>query len=68
MPAPKTSGDYIHYHQDGSMWAKGKMRAGKPDGYWGWFRKSGIVAIRTSSNTPAAFTSSGEKPAAPAQL
>ena len=32
---------YVHYHKDGSIWAKGKLRAGKPDGYWEWYRKSG---------------------------
>ena len=41
MPSQKTSQDYVHYHQDGSIWAKGKMRAERPDGYWEWFRKSG---------------------------
>ncbi len=29
------------YHRDGSLWAKGKMVGGKPDGYWVWFRKDG---------------------------
>lgn len=29
------------YHKDGSVWAKGKLVKGKPDGYWEWFRKGG---------------------------
>ena len=41
MPAKKTAKEYIHYHKDGTIWAKGKRRGGKPDGYWEWFRKSG---------------------------
>ena len=32
---------YIHYHKDGSIWAKGRMRSGKMHGYWEWFRKDG---------------------------
>ena len=39
MPAkPK---NYIHYHKDGSIWAKGKMVSGKCEGDWEWFRKDG---------------------------
>lgn len=30
------------YHKDGSVWAKGDMLDGIPDGYWEWFRKDGI--------------------------
>ncbi len=41
MPTRKVSKDYVHYHKDGSIWAKGKMRAGKPNGYWEWYRKGG---------------------------
>ncbi len=29
------------YHKDGSIWGKGKMDNGKPEGYWEWFRKDG---------------------------
>lgn len=32
--------DYIHYHKDGSVWAKGQMARDK-EGYWEWFRKDG---------------------------
>jgi antitoxin component YwqK of YwqJK toxin-antitoxin module len=28
-------------HQDGSLWAKGQVLAGKMHGYWEWFRKDG---------------------------
>jgi antitoxin component YwqK of YwqJK toxin-antitoxin module len=30
-------------HRDGSLWARGRMKAGKPDGFWKWFRKDGTV-------------------------
>jgi len=31
--------DYIQYHKDGSVWAKGQMQNGVQIGYWEWFRK-----------------------------
>ena len=41
MPTKEKSagGRHIVYHKDGSVWAKGKMANGVPDGYWEWFRK-----------------------------
>ena len=43
MPSPKTVAekDHVEYHKDGSLWAKGKMVASAPHGYWEWFRKDG---------------------------
>jgi antitoxin component YwqK of YwqJK toxin-antitoxin module len=42
MPAKKPSPDeHIEYHKDGTIWAKGPMLHGQPDGYWEWFRKTG---------------------------
>ena len=44
MPSKTTSKakkNYIKYHNDGSIWAKGTMIDGQPDGYWEWFRKEG---------------------------
>jgi antitoxin component YwqK of YwqJK toxin-antitoxin module len=42
MPSKKNSDeDYLHYHRDGTVWAKGKQRDGKATGYWEWFRKDG---------------------------
>jgi antitoxin component YwqK of YwqJK toxin-antitoxin module len=42
MPEKTSStGNRIVYHKDGSMWAKGKIIRGIPDGYWVWFRKDG---------------------------
>ena len=35
--------DFIHYHKDGSIWAKGKMFGDQPHGYWEWFRKDGVI-------------------------
>jgi antitoxin component YwqK of YwqJK toxin-antitoxin module len=41
MPArPKTS-PHVQYHKDGSIWARGSLFNGVPDGYWEWFRKDG---------------------------
>ncbi|HEX2855206.1 MAG TPA: hypothetical protein VHO24_18370 [Opitutaceae bacterium] len=44
MAAAKKSREenHIHYHKDGTVWAKGKRRNGKPTGYWEWFRKDGV--------------------------
>lgn len=36
-----TAKGFIKYHNDGSVWATGTMVAGKPEGYWEWFRKDG---------------------------
>jgi antitoxin component YwqK of YwqJK toxin-antitoxin module len=33
--------EHIHYHKDGSVWAKGELREGVMCGYWEWFRKDG---------------------------
>ncbi len=33
--------DHIHYHKDGTVWAKGRTAQGVPTGYWEWFRKDG---------------------------
>jgi antitoxin component YwqK of YwqJK toxin-antitoxin module len=33
----------VHYHRDGSIWAKGKMLGKKMHGYWEWFRKDGVI-------------------------
>ncbi len=42
MPNKKISGKkQTVYHQDGSIWAKGKMNGKNRDGYWEWFRKDG---------------------------
>jgi antitoxin component YwqK of YwqJK toxin-antitoxin module len=35
------SGKYIHYHKDGSVWARGQFAKGKMSGFWVWFRKDG---------------------------
>lgn len=38
---------YVHYHKDGSVWAKGQTRDGKMTGYWEWFRKSAGTIMRS---------------------
>ncbi len=37
-PVPKKQ---VHYHKDGSVWAKGQTIDGVMTGYWEWFRKDG---------------------------
>ncbi len=32
---------FVHYHKDGSIWAKGQVIGTTPTGYWEWFRKDG---------------------------
>ena len=32
----------IHYHKDGSIWARGETIDGVATGYWEWFRKDGV--------------------------
>ena len=42
MPAKKTGSEkYVKRHNDGTIWAKGTMVNGVPEGYWEWFRKEG---------------------------
>lgn len=45
MPAKKTktTKPQVHYHRDGSIWAKGNIVGGEPEGYWEWFRKDGTI-------------------------
>jgi len=33
----------VKTHADGSLWAKGIMVGGVPEGYWEWFRKEGTI-------------------------
>jgi uncharacterized protein YdhG (YjbR/CyaY superfamily) len=33
--------EHLHYHKDGSLWAKGQMQDGVMTGYWEWYRKDG---------------------------
>ncbi len=43
MPAKRSKAkEHIHYHKDGSIWAKGQMIDGVATGYWEWFRKNGV--------------------------
>ena len=37
-----TAQEYIQYHKDGSIWARGQTLDGVPTGYWEWFRKNGV--------------------------
>jgi antitoxin component YwqK of YwqJK toxin-antitoxin module len=43
---PKKRGNaepHVHYHKDGTIWAKGQMIDGVMAGYWEWFRKDGTI-------------------------
>ena len=34
----------IKYHANGnSIWSKGKIKEGQPDGYWEWYRPDGTL-------------------------
>ena len=34
----------VKYHANGkTMWSKGKMIDGNPDGYWEWYRSDGTI-------------------------
>ncbi len=35
--------EFIQYHKDGSVWAKGQVIDNTPTGYWEWFRKGGTL-------------------------
>jgi antitoxin component YwqK of YwqJK toxin-antitoxin module len=34
---------HVHYHKDGTIWAKGRLIGGVMTGYWEWFRKDGTL-------------------------
>jgi hypothetical protein len=39
--AKQTEREHVHYHADGTVWARGTMRGEVMSGYWEWFRKDG---------------------------
>ncbi len=42
MPNKKAMAkEHLHYHKDGTLWAKGQTTDGVMTGYWEWFRKDG---------------------------
>jgi hypothetical protein len=42
MPKKRpTAKEHIHYHKDGTIWAKGSLIDGVATGYWEWYRKDG---------------------------
>ena len=42
MPTKGIAGkEFVQYHKDGSIWAKGRLVGETPAGYWEWFRKDG---------------------------
>jgi len=47
VPAKKSEvidGYTIKYHaNDITVWSKGKIKNGKPDGYWEWYRPDGTI-------------------------
>jgi antitoxin component YwqK of YwqJK toxin-antitoxin module len=34
---------HVHYHKDGTVWAKGQLTGSVMTGYWEWFRKNGTI-------------------------
>ncbi len=43
LKADSAGKNFIHYHKDGTIWAKGKMLGDQMHGYWEWYRKDGII-------------------------
>ncbi|MCI0639077.1 MAG: hypothetical protein L0Y72_26655 [Gemmataceae bacterium] len=44
MPAKRSRAkEHVHYHKDGTIWAKGQTINGVMTGYWEWFRKDGTI-------------------------
>lgn len=47
MPSKKTDiidGVTIKYHANGrTIWSKGRIKDGQPDGYWEWYRIDGTL-------------------------
>ena len=39
----RSNGKYTHYHNDGTIWAIGRMNGKKMEGMWKWFRKDGTL-------------------------
>ena len=37
----KAGTECVHYHKDGTVWAKGTKVGDTMTGYWEWFRKDG---------------------------
>jgi len=35
--------EYVKYHKDGTIWAKGQTIDGVKTSYWEWFRKDGTM-------------------------
>ena len=42
VKSPKLE-DYIKYHKDGSLYAKGSLLSGVATGYWEFYRKDGTL-------------------------
>ena len=43
-PSKVVGGVTIKYHTDGkTIWSKGKIKNGDPDGYWEWYRADGTL-------------------------
>ena len=41
MMSTKKPQSYTKHHTDGSVWARGHLLNGKPEGYFVWYRKDG---------------------------
>jgi uncharacterized protein YdhG (YjbR/CyaY superfamily) len=38
-----SKGVHVEFHPNGVIWAKGKVKDRKMEGYWEWFRKNGVI-------------------------
>ena len=44
MPTKRGKAEpHVHYHKDGTIWAKGQLIDGAMAGCWEWFRKDGTI-------------------------
>lgn len=43
MSKQETPQEHIHYHRDGTIWAKGEVIGDTASGYWEWYRKDGSL-------------------------
>jgi antitoxin component YwqK of YwqJK toxin-antitoxin module len=44
VPAKRSGAkEHVHRHNDGTIWAKGRLIDGVMTGYWKWFRMDGTI-------------------------
>ncbi len=53
--------EYIKYHKDGSIWAKGQTNNGVMEGYWEWFRKPANSADKIGTIMRSGYFKNGKQ-------